>query len=762
MNNKQPSIIKSIDLSNKNTFNNEAQFSPSLINFLYGKNGTGKTTVSRTISTDTSRLTFSDGFNSSNFNILAFNKDFVDKHFSTYESIPGVFMIGGDAKEAIEAFQTAKDNYDKQEENVAKLKTDADSKYISFQDNQKRWILTINDQLKPYKEIFKDSLKGLLTGNNLMEELLKSEIIATNYDENELIKFQAQAFDTKAKQLDFIKNVDDIVIPSCDLLDEEIISSGTTPFANNVKNWKNIDWLKAGHDIQTEDCKCPYCQRTLQEDFEENFASCFDEEYQTKIKQLNEFGEKYREFVIEVHNRVINAFNSLNGTKIDITALQLDYSVLETELKANYTFVQNKCKNPSSPINEDYVAITNLDNLYAEIATINEDIKRNNEIVKEKSINRNKCRNEVLQYLKDKIKPSLDLYEVQYKDGMKVCQDAFNLLETEKKKLPELKKLMDEATNKVSSINTVANSINSTLKECGFTGFEVKESKLSNGTYSIIRKGETEPAVGLSEGEKNFIAFLYFYNLVKGSYNKSDLNKDKIVVIDDPVSSMDSDSMFIVISIIRELIDIAKNNVDLEHGDEKQNYIKQIFVLTHNTFFHSSLTTDYEEFFDIVSFFKISKKGNVSKIEGPLTKQNPSKANELINKNPIKNSYKTLWDDLNETTSVSSARNIIRRILEYYFIEICGYKVSDLSKILFSDENKPKFIETDSKGNEITDKLIFARSIIDNVTSTVHHEDAYYSEDDDDNQETIARCKDVLRIIFEAMGQPQHFKYMMR
>ena len=46
--------------------------------------------------------------------------------------------------------------------------------------------------------------------------------------------------------------------------------------------------------------------------------------------------------------------------------------------------------------------------------------------------------------------------------------------------------------------------------------------------------------------------------------------------------------------IIRELIDIAKNNVDLEHGDEKQNYIKQIFVLTHNTFFHNSLTTDYE------------------------------------------------------------------------------------------------------------------------------------------------------------------------
>ena len=762
MKEKQKGIINSINLSNINTFNSEARLTPTLINFIYGKNGTGKTTISRTISNESNRLSFSEGFISSDFTILAFDKDFVDKHFSNYERIPGVFMIGGEAKEAIETFQTAQENYKKQAEKVAKLKSDADSKYIALQENQKKWFQTINDQLRTYKETFKDSLKGLLTNNSLIEELLKLNVVATNHDENELIKFQTQAFDTKAKHLELLNNLDDLVIPTCDLLNKEIISSGTTPFAANVKNWKNIDWLKTGHEILTDDCKCPYCQRPLQEDFEENFASCFDEEYQTKIKELNEFCTNYKTFVIEIHDRVVNAINYLNGTNIDISKLQANYSVLEAKLKANYTFILNKRKNPSYPISKDYEDIADLNNLYATISVVNKDIKKNNEIILKKSLNRNECRIKVLQYIKYKIKSSLDLYEVQNKTYMESYQEACNLYETEKNELPKLKKLVDELANKLSSINSVANSINNTLKECGFTGFTIKENKLSNGTYSIIRKGEIEPAIGLSEGEKNFIAFLYFYNLVKGSFNKSDLQKEKIVIIDDPVSSMDSDSMFIVISIIRELIDVAKNNVDLEHGSENQNYIKQIFILTHNTFFHSSLTIDYEEFYDVVSFFKISKKANISKIEGPLTKQNPSKANELVNKNPIKNSYKTLWDDLNEATSVSSARNIIRRILEYYFIEICGYKVSDLAKILFSDENKSKFIEEDDNGNEITDKLTFARSMIENVTSTVHHEDAYYSEDEDDSQETIAKCKKILEIIFEAMGQPQHYKYMKR
>ena len=89
----------------------------------------------------------------------------------------------------------------------------------------------------------------------------------------------------------------------------------------------------------------------------------------------------------------------------------------------------------------------------------------------------------------------------------------------------------------------------------------------------------------LSEGEKNFIAFLYFNEICKGTLEKDNKDKKKIVVIDDPVSSLDSQALFIVTTIIR---DLAKKK-GRSANDKKEFYnphIEQIFVLTHNIYFH--------------------------------------------------------------------------------------------------------------------------------------------------------------------------------
>ena len=52
-------------------------------------------------------------------------------------------------------------------------------------------------------------------------------------------------------------------------------------------------------------------------------------------------------------------------------------------------------------------------------------------------------------------------------------------------------------------------------------------------------------------GERHFIAFLYFYHLVMGSQSDEGKVENKIVIIDDPVSSMDSSSLFVVASLVR-------------------------------------------------------------------------------------------------------------------------------------------------------------------------------------------------------------------
>nr|WP_309144711.1 AAA family ATPase [Bacillus sp. EB600] len=81
----------------------------------------------------------------------------------------------------------------------------------------------------------------------------------------------------------------------------------------------------------------------------------------------------------------------------------------------------------------------------------------------------------------------------------------------------------------------------------------------------------------MSEGEKTFITFLYFYHLIKGSNSTKQITVDKVIVIDDPISSLDSDILFIVSCLIRKLID--------EIREDKHTNNKQLIILTHNVFF---------------------------------------------------------------------------------------------------------------------------------------------------------------------------------
>jgi wobble nucleotide-excising tRNase len=102
---------------------------------------------------------------------------------------------------------------------------------------------------------------------------------------------------------------------------------------------------------------------------------------------------------------------------------------------------------------------------------------------------------------------------------------------------------------------------------------------------------------------------------VRGSQTETDSGKDKIVVIDDPVSSMDSSALFIVSALVREMLGVCSNNVRLEGHEYKGKYIQQIFILTHNAFFHREITYNQVSHYRYVSFFKVNKKNNISTVE---------------------------------------------------------------------------------------------------------------------------------------------------
>ncbi|MBN0669170.1 AAA family ATPase, partial [Pseudomonas aeruginosa] len=97
-------------------------------------------------------------------------------------------------------------------------------------------------------------------------------------------------------------------------------------------------------------------------------------------------------------------------------------------------------------------------------------------------------------------------------------------------------------------------AINTLLASFGFHGFSL--AKADSGTAYVLRRPDGMDAKEtLSEGERTFVTFLYFYHLLKGSDSESGVTTDRIVVFDDPVSSLDSDILFIVSSLIKALFD---------------------------------------------------------------------------------------------------------------------------------------------------------------------------------------------------------------
>ena len=87
---KMHGIIDEITLDAA-TFHSE-KFQPTFINFFFGKNGAGKSTVAKAFE-DPAALHWQAGVNPDSYSILVYNQDFIKRNFDTYGDLQGVFTL---------------------------------------------------------------------------------------------------------------------------------------------------------------------------------------------------------------------------------------------------------------------------------------------------------------------------------------------------------------------------------------------------------------------------------------------------------------------------------------------------------------------------------------------------------------------------------------------------------------------------------------------------------------------------------------------
>ncbi|MGT0053250.1 AAA family ATPase [Helicobacter pylori] len=147
-----------------------------------------------------------------------------------------------------------------------------------------------------------------------------------------------------------------------------------------------------------------------------------------------------------------------------------------------------------------------------------------------------------------------------------------------------LKCLLEKIANKLKELydqkRPDIETINNYLKALNLPKYSLDKD------YRIVLNSDalenSEAKIILSDGEKTTLVFVYFLARLKLFYKKEDL-KNLVVVIDDPISSLDKQRIYSTSDIV------AKINQELVGEALEKDEKAQVFVLTHNHTFMARL-----------------------------------------------------------------------------------------------------------------------------------------------------------------------------
>ena len=239
-----------------------------------------------------------------------------------------------------------------------------------------------------------------------------------------------------------------------------------------------------------------------------------------------------------------------------------------------------------------------------------------------------------------------------------------------------------------------------------------------------------------------------------GSQSKDGTLVDKVVVIDDPVSSMDQQTLFYVAVLVREMIAVCYNNYKLTE-DMPDRHIRQIFCLTHNPVFFREISYNRLSQYECVTIYEITKDAdNHSSIDEKYEDIDGVEGGR-INKSPVRNYYDSLWHELRTTDSKETLMSAARQILDYHFLQTNGYDSTGLRDILFEGENKEEFLKAD--GTQTLYNIAVSMVALLNVGVSNFNDGLFF----DSSAYDLKQMWDAFKIIFEVMGRVQHYNMVM-
>ena len=769
---KIPCEIRTITLDDATYKGTGVSISPTYINYLFGSNGSGKSTLAKALKTDAG-VTYAPGKTAADYLPLVYDQEFIDTNMHSYHSLPGVFTINETNVEVQEQIDKKLNEQATAKKKSTDAATEKGKKVTAQDDLLKQLYRDCWDKTITLRESFDKTQDGKKKSKQFTEEVQRHSPV--EHDLEALTRMYDSVYSDTARHYDPFSTINDTTvlenIEGSDILALAIVNTSNTPFADFLKEIGASEGMRQAHEEYHAIAgdRCPYCSRKLPDDFEKTLADSFDDQYQKNRDKLDAFLTAYQQAANDLFVPLSKTPAELYPA-IDIKPYTDKLAAVKAIITANIDKIKEKIAEPSKIVTLDDTNAP-LQELSDIITGFNKLINANNAIVAAGPRKKTECKDNVFEHIAFVLKDVLEAYSRSAAALTTEINAQQKIIDDQKKILDQIEEDLKALNSQTVETETAMKSINRMLRDSGFQGFELRPHPVTiikaGGeqeifipspplNYEVVRTDTGLVAENLSEGEKNFIAFMYFQQLVLGSESSEGETRDKIVVIDDPVSSMDSSALFIVSAQVRRMIEICRNNADNRNPLVPGNFIKQIFILTHNAYFHREVTYPYANRYEFVSFYLIRKIENQSSIR-LCEKINPDAPTERVNINPVKNSYAALWEEYKELQSGVPLMNVIRRILEYYFLQLCGYEGNDLRQRILIEHKEE--LTHDEHGNEDRSKFETASAMLSYIanSSTGVNDGINFIDDVIDP----ALCRETFEMIFREMKQGQHFDMMM-
>lgn len=677
---------------------------------LYGKNGTGKSTIAKAVrkaaGEDVQSIKLSEFLDKQNNSItlsdeeqkriFVFDEDYIYKNVRIHTDSLDTIVMLGPAAELTDQIEKAKE-----EKNIIEIKYNEAEEDIKPYCNSK-------DRKSPnyYINKMKDALKGdhnwagrdrvingKRTNSPVSDTTFKTfvKIIPTKSRDELIEQYRIQMIDLKDAKTgtfviyDKVPKLHDVLLMYNDSeLNDLLFKRVERPILSDREK-KLLELAQNGHinsvnerleifrDKQT--IECPFCFQPVTSEYKESLVESIEIVLRQEVEEYRRTLEK---FILETVDIDLSQFDKLKGFHKCLGLLEK----LNKEIEENNNIIKERIINPY-----EYCGVRSF-TIQKDASELKHELE---ELEKAREEYNNNARNTSSIVAKlNQINKEMAYYDIC--ELVEEYEKQKSTYESLQKRRDELKRALDEKIKEIEDLESrrtntklAVDSINACLKYI-FYDENILKIEYKDKVYKLQSNGKNVKPCDISVGERNIIGLSYFFtSIFAGQEEEMAYGKDYLIVIDDPVSSFDFENRVGILSFLRYKVS------SFLYG----NINTKVLIMTHDARTLLDIQKIYE---DISEEYKSNtgKKLCFTYYEISKFSANALQALKLKGRQEYSTLIQMVYDFAcgNETEYDIVIGNIIRQVLEAF--STFEYK-KGISGISISDEILDKLQDEEYK-----------------------------------------------------------------